>query len=891
VALAPGTRLGAYEILSLIGQGGMGEVYRARDTRLDRTVAIKILPNTLATDPQFRERFEREAKAIAGLNHPHICTVYDVGHQDGTDYLVMEYLEGETLSDRLERSPGRPLAIEEALRIAIEIASALDAAHRSGIVHRDLKPGNVMLTRSGAKLLDFGLAKTEAGAFVTGVSLLPTTPPNLTAQGTILGTFQYMAPEQLEGQEADARTDIFAFGAVVYEMLSGRKAFEGKTQASMIGAILRDDPPAIPTVPSASPLDRAVRKCLAKDPEHRWRAAHDLHDELKWIADTGAESGGAVGAATARSGVFGNVSLPWSVSALLLLTMGAAGAIAYVRRTVPDTHVYRASIPLAVNFSQVPPSSRLAISPDGRRLAFAGAGPEGRVLLWVRALDGLTSQALAGTDGGMAPFWSPDGRFLAFVAGAKLKRIDAAGGPTATLCDAPLGQLPGTWNRDNDILFTPDTSAPLARVAASGGKPSPVTALNKALGETRHAFPYFLPDGRHFLYVAFNGVGPLAVYVGALDSLDRKKILDGATSPMYASGRLVFVRDGTLMAQSFDATQLTLSGEAAPVAEQLAVNVAIASGGAMSISQTGALVYQTAAAGGIFRLAWFDRDGKQTDVPVDRSDYGDVQLSPDGAHAAVSVASDPGATRDIAILNPTRPGRTRFTFDPADEFASAWSPDGTRLVFNSRRRGHLDLFLKAVAGAGTEELLFANDVDKSPLSWSPDGQFILYTALDATTGSDLWVLPLAGDRQPRAFVKTPFNEPFGQFSPDGKWVVYQSSDGGRGPEVYVAPFPRPGGKVQISTSGGSFPRWRHDGKEIFYLSFNKLMVVAIDATRDRFDVGAARPLFDVRNVAVGRRIPYDVTPDGARFLFNLVADEAATTPFQLVVNWPATLKN
>jgi serine/threonine protein kinase len=884
-------RLGRYEVDAPLGAGGMGQVYKARDTRLDRVVAIKILPPQLAGDPQFRERFEREARAISSLNHPHICTLYDVGHQDDTAFLVMEYLEGETLADRLARSPDRPLPRAEALRIAIEIASALDTAHRAGIVHRDLKPGNVMLTRSGAKLLDFGLAKTNTGAVVGGMSMLPTTPPNLTAQGTILGTFQYMAPEQLEGVEADARTDIFAFGAVAYEMLSGRKAFEGKSQASVIGAILRDEPPPIPAMPAGSPLDRAVRKCLAKDPERRWRAAHDLHDELKWIADSGAESSTVVPIATTHRGVLSNVAVAWSVAALLLVMAIVAGSIAYGRRPVSDSHVYRASIPLAVNFSQVPPSSRLAISPDGRRLAFAAAGADGRLLLWVRSLDGLTSQPLAGTDGAMAPFWSPDSRFIAFVAAGKLKRIDASGGPTSTLCDAPYGQLPGSWNQDNDILFAPDTGAPLARVAAIGGTPSPATVLDKKLGETRHALPYFLPDRRHFLYVAFNAVAPLAVYVGALDSPERKKILDAASSPMYADGHLVFVRDGTVMAQQFDAAQLTLSGEAAPVAEQVAVNVAIASGGAMSISQTGALAYQMAAGGGIFHLAWFDRNGKQSDLAVDRGDYGDVELSPDGTHAAISFASSPGAARDIAILDPMRTGRVRFTFDPADEFASAWSPDGKRLVFNSRRQGHLDLFQKSVTGAGTEELLFADNLDKSPLSWSPDGHFILYTAFGGTTGSDLWLLPVSGGQKPTAFLQTPFNEPFGQFSPDGKWIAYQSNDMGRGAEIYVAPFPGPGGKVQISTSGGSYPRWRRDGKEIFYLSFNRLMAVPIDAAGDRFDAGAAQPLFDVRNVAVGRRVPYDVTPDGSRFLFNLVAEDAATTPFQLVVNWPAALKN
>jgi Tol biopolymer transport system component len=868
MGLSAGTKLGPYEVVGALGAGGMGEVYKARDTRLDRIVAVKILPEAIASDRVSRDRFEREARAISSLNHPHICTLYDIGHHDGTDFLVMEYLDGETLAARLERSRERPLPVADALTIAIQIADALDRAHDAGIVHRDLKPANIFLVRRGgssdppaAKLLDFGLAKTSPSAVVSaGLSMLPTTPPDLTARGTILGTFQYMAPEQLEGREADARTDIFAFGAVVYEMVTGKKAFEGKSQASLISAILRDDPPALSTLQPLSPpaLDRAVRKCLAKDPDARWRSAHDLHDELKWIAEGKAEVPPAA-VVEWRRGLFAGARLAWAVAATLLVVAVALGSVLALRRPAADTNVYRASIPASVNFVPVPPSGRVAISPDGRRLALAGAAADGRVMLWVRALDGLSAQPLVGTEGGYSPFWSADSRFIAFFAGGKLKKIDASGGPSVTLCDLSATQsLTGTWNQENVILFTPGNGSPIARVSASGGTPSNVTVLDTKAGETRHVFPFFLPDGRHFLYVAVTGDTPQGVYVGSLDSPDRKKLVE-ASHAMYAQGHLLFLRDSTLMAQPFDANTLTLSGEAIPLAEQVTFNVAIARGGEFTVSQTGVLVY---GAGTFFlnsKLIWFDRAGKQLGDVGDRSTYGDVQLSPDGAHAAVSLGSEgalalgggASGSRDIWIFDLARRVPTRFTFDPADELTAIWSPDGARIVFNSRRHGHLDLFQRASSGAGSDEPLLADNLEKTPLGWSPDGRFILYATTGATTGNDLWILPASPAAKPFPYLQTPFNEGQGQFSPDGKWIAYRSSETGRG-EVYVGPFPGTGAKWQVSSAGGNFPRWRRDGKEIFYATDNKIVAASVSAAGDRFEVGTVRTLFDVRSTA-GRR--------------------------------------
>ena len=891
MAVSPGTRLGPYEILAAVGAGGMGEVYRARDTRLDRIVAIKVLPAHLADKPELRERFEREARTIASLNHPHICTLYDIGRQDGTDFLVMEYLEGETLAHRLLKSP---LPLDQVLPYAIEIADALDKAHRKGITHRDLKPGNVMLTKSGTKLLDFGLAKLkQEAAPQTPFSQLPTAAGKdaVTQEGTILGTLHYMAPEQAEGrtEEIDARTDIFAFGAVVYEMATGVKAFEGRTSASVIAKILEVDPPPIASLqPMAPPaLDRVVKRCLAKDREERWQSAHDLWHELKWVGEGGSQ---APMVARPRSPL-NNVRIAWSVAAVLLAGL-FLGALFYFRRAPADTQSLRFFVSppgslAAFGTTTSGTTAPLAVSPDGHRIAFVAMNTDGKYVLWVRSLDTLTAQALAGTEGASSPFWSPDSRFLGFFAGGKLKKIEASAGPPVTLCDAPNSRG-GTWGQSGVIVFNPANLVALQKVSASGGAPTAATVL--APGEVAHMRPSFLSDGRHFLYRVFAGSVGGPIYVASLDSSERKLLFNADSQDvLYTQGHLLFLRENTLMAQPFDERRLAVTGDAVPIAEQVQTTGTNPPYGLFSASQNGVLAYQAGGDAAGTQLLWFDRTGKQTGVLGDPGAYGQIELSPDGKRALVSLTDQSGPARGIWIFDVARGLRTRFTFDPSDDRTAIWSPDATRVVFNSNRKGLYSLYQKAASGAGAEDVLLEDNLNDAPDSWSPDGRFILYSVVGKETSLDLFVLPLSGDRKPAPFLTTKFNEDFAEFSPDGRWVAYHSDESGRY-EVYVTSFPGAGGKWQISTAGGSRPRWRRDGAEIFYLaSDNKLVAAAVNGKGSSFEVGAVKPLFQTRAVGpLGS--PYDVSADGQRFLINTRPEQTAAVPITVVMNWTEGLK-
>ena len=843
--LPTGTKLGPYEITGAIGAGGMGEVYKARDTRLDRIVAIKVLPAHLAGRAELRERFDREAKTIASLNHPHICTLYDTGHQDDIDFLVMEYLEGETLAQRLRKGS---LPIQQVLQYAIEISDALDKAHRKGVTHRDLKPGNIMLTKSGTKLLDFGLAKLaqEATPAIPD-SQLPTMKSAITDEGTILGTLQYMAPEQVEAKEVDARTDIFAFGAVVYEMATGRKAFEGKTSASVMAKILEAEPPSMASLQPMTPpaLDRVVKKCLAKEPEKRWQAASDVCDELKWIAESGSQAGTSASVAASRKSPLSDARLAWIVAAFLFLAALGLAAFAYFRPAPQPAH--------AVRFTLFPPdkwglagtgavttgaTAPVKISPDGQQIAFVAVSAEGKTLLWVRSLDTLVAQPLAGTEAASAPFWSPDSHTLGFFAVGKLKKIDVSDGPPITLCDAPDNRG-GTWNRDGVIVFAPSNTSALQKVSASGGLPTPATVL--AQGELGHIRPSFLPDGRHFLYSTIAprpGLGG-PIYLGLLDSAERKVLLNATSAnAVYTEGYLLFLREATLIAQPFDARRLVLKGDAFPIAERIRTSVSTQPYGYFSASENGALVYQTGAETANSQLLWFDRAGKQISALGDPAAYRSVELSPDGKRASVSVLDEAGKGEDIWLYDVARGLRTRFTFGPANAFA-VWSPDGNRIIYASRRKGSFDLYQKDSSGAGSEEMLAEDNLDKYPMSWSPDGGSVLYESLGSSRSSELFVLPLTGDRKPLPLLHTQFGETDGRISPDGRWVVYRSNESGRN-EIYVAPFPRPGGKWQISTAGGYAPRWRHDGSEIFYLTpDDELMVASVNGKSAGFEVGAS----------------------------------------------------
>ncbi len=889
MTLAPGTRLGPYEILSPLGAGGMGEVYRARDTRLERTVAIKVLSPQLSASPESRQRFEREARTISQLSHPHICALYDVGHQDGTDYLVMEYLEGETLGDRLAKMT---IPLEHTLRFGVQIADALDKAHRQGIVHRDLKPGNVMLTKSGVKLLDFGLAKAMAPAApASSLTALPT-QQGLTQEGTILGTFQYMAPEQLEGKEADARTDIFAFGAVLYEMATGRKAFSGTSQASLIGAILHTDPAPISSLQPATPpaLDRIVKTCLAKDPEERWQSAADVKRELRWIAEGGSQVGLPDAVVSRRKSRERLLWIP--ITALLALAAALPWAIRSSGRAPPGVRPMRFVVmpPEKAIFTEEPPPAGI-VSPDGHHIAFVASSAAG-AQLWVRALDSLTALALPGTEGASYPFWSPDSRFIAFFAGGRLKKIELSGKSPQILCDAfdPVG---GTWNREGTIVFSRGFSGePLYRVPASGGTPAPVTRLDQSRREDSHRWPHFLPDGRHFLYLASISTRQAnnAIYVGSLDSKETKHLVTANSNAAYAPpGFLLFVSNDTLMAQPFDPDSLVLKGDAVPIAERVEPNLAGAFA-SFSVSENGVLTHWSGTAQR--ELVWFDRAGSRLGALGGASDYTSPSLSPDEKRVAVARSDSHTGSSDIWLIEVARGIQTRLTSYRTEEAFPIWSPDGGGILFISNRDGPEDLYQRVFSRADADEALHKSSVaHKHPMDWSRDGRFILYQTRQARTGSDLWVLPLSGDRQPFPLLQTEFGEWHGQISPDGRHVAYTSDESGAW-EVYVQPFPGSGERLRISASGGEQPRWRRDGNELFYIAADgTMMAVPLDRQSGSLNAGIPKALFKTAVHAPSRVLfTYVVTGDGQRFLINTSATDALRTPLTVVLNWTAELK-
>ena len=945
--LKPGTRLGPYEILAQLGAGGMGEVYKARDTRLDRFVAIKILPEHLADNPDLRERFEREARSIAKLNHPHICTLYDIGRQDGTNFLVMEYLEGETLSARLKKGP---LPLDQVLRYAVEISDALDKAHRAGITHRDIKPANVIVTpmggTTGTKLLDFGLAKLkqEVAKATIPASEMPTVPGELTEHGTLLGTLHYMAPEQVEGKvnEIDARTDIFAFGALVYEMATGKKTFPGETQASVIAKILEVDPPPMSSLQPMTPptLHRVVKKCLAKDPARRWQSANDLHDELVWIKEGGAQAG-MPAPLNARHKLRERVT---QVVAAALLICTALLGVLHFREAPPEQRAARFFVLPPENTSFTVAPSVLAISPDGTRLAFTGTSASGGNLpqLWVRPVDSLSAQLLPGTEGATQPFWSPDSRSIAFFSQGKLKKIDVTGGPPQVLCDAAGAGVHGSWNQEGVIVFATYAAAlagqgsgPINRVSAPGGTPTAITTVDATQGETGHNWPHFLPDGKNFLYLAINSdTAKSAIRVGSLDSNESKLLLNAHSFAQYAPpGYLLFQRDGTLMVQALNADALELTGEAFPIAEKVQVNPANGRT-AFSVSQNGVLAYRST--GNLnTQLAWFDRSGKELGRIGEPGGYISPKLSPDEKQIAVTRTTDTDAPGDIWVFDLSRNTETRFTFDAADDYSPIWSPDGSRIAFASSRGNSFGLYQKNSNGIGAEELLVKTSNYPIPEDWSLDGRHIVYMSTEGG-GRDVLVLPLTGDPgqagtdprqagsgpqqagpgpgsragrdqavgtegrnlsrravEPVPFLQTQFLERHAQLSPDSRWMAYTSDESGQY-QIYVQSFPAGSGKWQVSTSGGIQPRWRRDGKELFYLPADgKLMAVPVRAGAT-FETGTPALLFQTQLFGLAPSAvysqQYDVVADGQRFLLNVDLSEATTVPITVVLNWTAGLR-
>ncbi len=894
-----GTKLGPYEIVAPLGAGGMGEVYRARDTRLDRTVAIKILNSQLVASPELRARFEREAKVISQLQHPNICVLHDIGSENSTDFLVMEFLDGESLAERVKRGP---LPTDELLKIAIEIADALEKAHRAGVVHRDLKPGNVMLTKSGAKLLDFGLAKslatgvkggagsgTSASVFaaaLTQTSPAPSPASPLSTAGSVIGTVQYMSPEQIQGMEADARSDIFAFGVMLFEMATGKRAFEGKTQSSIVGQILAVDPPSIsslrPTTPSA--LSHLVSTCLEKDPEERYQTIHDVKLRLAEIAEAPAAAIVEGGPSAARSRV------PWLVAAVAVTALIAIG-LAYVLWPGRSKSVIRSFILPPEKTSFVTGGNACgppALSPDGANVAFTGRDERGKIMLYVRPLDSLTAQPLAGTDDATFPFWSPDSRWIGFFSQGKLRKVEARGGPPQALCDVTSARG-GAWNSAGDIVFAPSSGDELMKVSAAGGTPVPASKLDE--GQTSHRFPEFLPDGRHFLFYSHGTKSEKnGIYVGSLDSLKHKMVLANNSVGYYVrSGYLLFVREQVLMAQPFNPRNLTTTGDAFPVAEHVAVNGNIYLP-IFSTSETGLLLYQTGDAGSGSRLLWMDREGKTLGDMGETSDFQWPAISPDGRQVAVSSSDASAANRDIWTFD-SAGHKTRLTFDPSNENRPLWAPDGKTIFFASDRKGQDHIYAKASDGSGSEEaILETGAIDETPMDVSRDGRYLVYHRVDpgSKSGIDIWVLPLFGDRKPFPIVATAFTDVTPAISPDGKWLAYSNNETGTF-QVYMTVFPGGGPRWQVSTEGGHNPRWRRDGKELFFNNIDRTMAVdvGLGATSPKF--GTPRLLFQAEPVS-GPFGPFDVSADGKRFLVNATSAHVTDAPLTLVANWTVGLK-
>jgi Tol biopolymer transport system component len=903
--LSTGEQLGPYRILGPIGAGGMGEVYKASDTRLERTVALKLLPAHWADNLEMRQRFEREAQIVASLNHPNICILHDIGRHEGSDFLVMEYLEGETLAERIERGH---IPWDEALHIAIAIADALDKAHRRGVVHRDLKPSNIILAESGPKLLDFGLAKWNIPSGPVS-SAPPTsatqmvTRSDVTMPGSIMGTLQYMAPEQLEGMDTDARTDIFAFGSILQEMLTGKKAFEGKSRVLLMSAIASAEPEAPsqtqPEIPPA--LEHILRVCLAKEPRDRWQTTRDLLAELEWVARAGADATPSSAAPAAR----GRREWLWRWAPAAAVALAAAAAVPAalsLRATAPEE--IRFHVPISTSPRPANPvmavvngaGQNFAISPDGRNLVYRAEDNNATqaAALFLRLTGSTATRRLAGTENPEQPFWSADSRFVGYAVGSKLFKVEASGGPPQPICEAP-GFAGAAWNREGVILFA--TAGGLSRVSAEGGKPEKVTEMEP--GESAHLWPLFLPDGHHYLFTVLSAdPAKHGIFEGDLASRTKARLLPVESNAFYAEpGFLVFGRQNAVYAQPFSWKSAAVSGEPARLADN--VPKAPAGRGTFSVSLDGALAYfqvpsvRTGGSGEAqeWQAAWVDRTGLLIDEVGPSGVWFGMEPSPDGKR--VAVHRHESSAGDVLVLEP-RGSVTKLTFDATrHNHSPVWSPDGSRIVYSAQVKNKWGIYQKQSSGVGDEELLYESDQPKAPMSWSPDGKRIVFWTVDAKNGGDLWVLTL-DDRKAAPFLTTEFNETHAQISPDGRWIAYTSNSTGR-EEIYVQPFPAGAGRWQVSFHGGDWPRWRGDSKELYFHTLAASLDVPAIRNIVRFGALFAAPIA-VNGAALEPGTPqavlrafsnnvphepgdyqtYGVSADGKRFLIDQIAGQAAT---------------
>jgi len=884
MTFTPGTKLGPYVIESPLGAGGMGEVYRARDIRLEREVAIKVLPANVNSDTNLRQRLEREAKAVSRLSHPHICTIHDIGQQDGVDFLVMELLEGETLEQRLLKGPLSP---EQTIRYAAQLADALAAAHKLGFTHRDLKPANIMLTKAGAKLMDFGLAKHSGPAPLQAALTEKTAEPSkLTSAGMIVGTFQYMAPEQLEGKEADGRTDIFALGSVIYEMSTGKAAFTGKSRASLIASIMSTEPAPMTQIQPLTPpaLERVVRKCLAKDPDERWQSASDLASELRWMMDSGSQTAVLPGTVPLQSW---SRWIPWALSFVLLATLVL---LSRVRSNLPASSptVAHVTVGLPANISLASPAWPLVVlSPDGKTLFFVGSDG-GVTRLYARRIDQWEATPIRGTEGAERPFLSPDGRWIAFSVGSTVKKVAIGGGPAVDVVASSWGG--GSWGADDQIIYTQAYNEGLWKVSSTGGSAVQLTTPDRSRGDLGHWWPQILPDGDTVLFTAFSTPNERSrIMALSLKTGKQKTLVEGAVSGRYLpSGQLVFARGGNVLAVPFDLRKVEVAGTPIPVLE----DIAFESQNGLSqfaVSDTGVLAYlPSSSAYAEQSLVSVDRTGKIQTIRDKLHVHQGLRLSPDGKRIAMGLR-EAGRAPDVWILDLGRGSLSPLTHGPASNFDPLWTPDGKRVLYVSERP-ICDIYSRPADGGGEEEAVLTSSNDKYPESLTRDGHTLLFSTSTPLNNEDLWIAPLATPTQARPFLATQFYESDATLSPDGGWVAYESGESGRN-EIYVRAFPAGDERFQVSTEGGIEPMWAKSGKELFYRSGKKLIYVSLKSGAG-FVPGAPKVLFEGDFAAGGQVAAYDVSPDGQHFYFIKASRTTqGAQNINLVLNWPEELKH